>query len=422
MIDSASNNIPRKRGHVRESETYSSVFKLPNTTVSRHISKNHPFRTIQKKILFIITLVGIIFFFVIIISQRGPLRHTPNHSEVSLRQVLEKTCLCDVNVCDPNTNGIFVGSFENHDNNQQRNCLSSDDIVRIVMDRIKSKISFAWVRWGDGEISESTADREYSKKLKASLHYLSRHDDSIVNVGMWWLKNQRFARQWNSVVPPQLSNSVKNASRLRPKNTVGEQRQDDMGMKKMIFHNHFYLPMGGPLNTYTKEIGIAGWLYEIEDYNIILVGPSHLGGIPFLNPFKHFESSGVNRNMVKTADLASKCKELMDQQMSDGGGKPLMFLLAAGFSSKIIIADLLQYRDESNNHYTQSFIDIGASLDGYVGIHSRDYNSPKHYCEEVVKNDDPRNRYHWMKRGICEEKYWKDYNDELSKVEKMDGS
>lgn len=147
-----------------------------------------------------------------------------------------------------------------------------------------------------------------------------------------------------------------------------------------------------------------------EKYYVVLVGPPHLKNVPFLNPAQYIDSSGVNRKMDKTSKIIDDCAKLMDQQKLGEEGRPLLFLLAAGFSSKIIIAELLQYKEESSNNHTQSFIDVGASLDGYVGVKSRDYNHPKRYCEEVIKNDDPKNRYHWMKKGVCEEKYWKDYN------------
>jgi hypothetical protein len=419
ILGSSPSNRPRKRGYGRGPQASETVrptsnvlLKFPSTRTTPHYSstKNCPFRSKLKIIIVVITIIGIITVSVII--------STPPPRKLSPRQALEKTCRCDNDVCNSNANGFFVGSFEFEldKSSDQRTCLSSDDVIRIVMDRISFQLPFAWVRWGDGEIFESTKEGEYSKRLKASLFYLSRNEYAIVNVGMWWLKNQRMTDQWNSVVPPQpqLSESVKTFGNVTNEKTVQEQIQNSFKAKKMIFHNHFYLPMGGPLNLLYKDRGIKGWLYEIEDYSIILVGPSHLVDVPFLNPSVHFESSGVNRNLKKTSDLTSKCKKMMDQQIVEGGGKPLMFLLAAGFSTKIIIADLLQYREESRNHYIQSFIDIGASLDGYVGIHSRDYNSPNHYCAEVLKNDDPRNRYHWMKKGVCEKIYWKDYNSSTS--------
>ena len=68
--------------------------------------------------------------------------------------------------------------------------------------------------------------------------------------------------------------------------------------------------------------------------------------VPFLNPAHYIDSSGVNRNLGRTSEIIDDCAKLMDQQNLGKEVKPLMILLAAGFSSKIIIAELLQYKED----------------------------------------------------------------------------
>ena len=320
----------------------------------------------------------------------------PTTQIISPRQALEETCChcCKESKCNLELNGVFVGDFEKDLHTEGHPCLSSLDVIQIIFDRLEKNLSFAWVRWGDGEMGEALGKGEYSQSLMKSLHYMSRHEDAIVNVGMWWLDKKAHASKWNQVVPPQ---------------TTNQDNTTEIETRKMMFHNSFYLPLGGPLSNLNGHLKV-GWPYKIANYTVVFVGPPHLKDVPFLNPSYHFESTGVNRNIKRTTMLTNQCKEVMDRQsLHVGEDRPVIFLLAAGFSSKIIIAKLLQYKHESKNNHTQSYIDVGASIDGYVGKHSRDYNSPERVCQGVIKYD-PINRYHWMKKGVCEEKYWKGYN------------
>lgn len=76
--------------------------------------------------------------------------------------------------------------------------------------------------------------------------------------------------------------------------------------------------------------------------------------------------------------------------------EPYVVVIADGALTKIIAAEL------TLTHPNHTYIDIGSSLDGYAGIHSRDYNNPKHYCEQV-KSREARER--WFKPGVCDKAY-----------------
>lgn len=404
----------KKRGNGK-SQHKMTVKKAPISYVS-YVTKRRRARGFFRKDVVIAIVIFFVTIYVTISLLDGAVHHSRTVSKeknikssilLSPRQTLEATCChcCEHSECSINLNGDFVGDFEQDLHFEHQLCLSSFDVIRAMMERIEKGLSFAWIRWGDGEMSESVKENDYSKKLKRSLHYLSRNEYSIVNVGIWWLKQDRIARQWNNAVPPQPK--VLNIEEDRNIVPIVETR-------RMIFHNSFYFPIGGPLDAVSNKKGIKGWSHYTDNYKLVLVGPLHLRSVPFLNPSHFVETAGVNRNLEKTSKVIDSCMKLIDEQNLGGiEYKPLMFIIAAGFSTKIIIAELLQYKEKSNNLYTQIFIDIGASLDGYVGVQSRDYNKSIRYCEEVIKND-PKNRYYWMKKGVCEEKFWKELNSTLS--------
>jgi hypothetical protein len=105
-------------------------------------------------------------------------------------------------------------------------------------------------------------------------------------------------------------------------------------------------------------------------------------------------ANGAEFNNDRTDTVIRDCQETMNKFSPE----PLLFLFAAGRSSKIIIADLVVGMADTDNIHT--FVDVGASLDGFAGKHSRDYNDPKKFCQLVRKND-PNNEQYWMKRGVC---------------------
>lgn len=246
----------------------------------------------------------------------------------------------------------------------------SFDFLRFMMNELKEKRPFGWIRWGDGEMMSAAKDSPYGRRLKDALLFLSRHNQSVVNVGMHWLRQERLAKMWNQIVPEH-----------------GDH----------LFHEFFYLPIGDPIAKETqewREAGILGWHVAKNEasYKVILVGPNQLRGLPFLNETAYVSSAGIEHDIDRTDAIIHQCIEIMKQYEPE----PLLFLIAGGRSAKIIVADLVNRTD--NIH---TFVDIGSCLDGFAGIHSRDYNNPKKYCQ-MIEQKEPDNLHFWMKPGVCE--------------------
>jgi len=273
----------------------------------------------------------------------------------------------------------------------------SFEYFRHIEYRLETKQPFAHARWGDGEIRTAAGlddfnyyrqatqqiDPEYSTALSQSLWTLAAHPLATVNVGMWFLqskeKHRRFLKKaWNQVVP---SFSQTNTS-------------TQLGEYPYLFHESFYLPSGHPSIGETST-QLVGWipLAQKAGYTIVLVGPSHLQGLPFLNVSAFVSTDGIEFDLAKTNAVTNQIQRLLTQH--DNKQKPILFLISAGRSTKIIMADLLS--QQPNNIH--SFIDTGSSLDGYAGIQSRDYNDPLALCQNVPA---PQRNY-WMKPGVCDE-------------------
>ena len=77
----------------------------------------------------------------------------------------------------------------------------SFDVLRLAMHRMEKKLPFAWVRYGDGEMITAAQNSPYGDRLGDSLLFLASHNDAVVNLGTWWLKNSHLASLWNQVVP-----------------------------------------------------------------------------------------------------------------------------------------------------------------------------------------------------------------------------
>jgi len=277
------------------------------------------------------------------------------YDSITPRQILEQECCRKLE----SSNGRFVGESLNY--------------LRHIEERILHKQPFAHVRWGDGEMTTSVDGTPFGKRLSESLLQLTQHPLTSVNVGTWWLEDKNgnpkhFVKKWNQVVSEEISN-------------------------KTLFHDFFYLPLAEIDEPRFKPEGIDGWvaLTDRAAYKTVLVGPKFLLGIPFINQTEYISSEGIERDVGKTDDVTQKIIKVMKAHEPE----PLLFLVSAGRSAKIIISDLISRQD--NIH---SFIDTGASLDGWAGVHSRDYNNPATYCGKVLKRDPERKDY-WMKKGVC---------------------
>ena len=135
----------------------------------------------------------------------------------------------------------------------------------------------------------------------------------------------------------------------------------------MIF---FYLPIGDPVAKETKtwqQAGIVGWskIKNQVGYKVILVGPGHLQGLPFVDETVFIDEKKTEYHNDKTDAVMRDCQETMDKFSPE----PLLFLFAVGRTNKIIIANLLEKGGIDKIH---TFVDVGSSLDGFAGKHSHD--------------------------------------------------
>eukprot|EP00854_Cymbomonas_tetramitiformis_P024313 gene24313-29538_t len=249
-------------------------------------------------------------------------------------------------------------------------------VIRAVMWAIRTEVPFSWVRWGDGELLHSARNSkiEIDQRLRRSFVSLTGTENrnsnwTMINVGVWWLCNRRLRNLWDDLISSNNSD--------------------------YIFMDSFYLPMGDPVEvdrTFWREAGVIGWVAEARRRRVVLIGPAHLKRVPVLKYAAHIETTGTESSSVARINFLIKKSVLISSQSNT----TTLFVLAAGWASKIIIAELcyLLPRD--------SFIDVGSAFDGYAGVPSRDYNRDiKKYCIAVHgENSDPRDRL-WMRIDTC---------------------
>ena len=300
-----------------------------------------------------------------------------------------------------------------------------------IMYRLQHRLPFAHVRWGDGEMKSAARPKnDYARELAKALVALSTHPLASVNVGTWWLagpKNLNMRAIWNKIVPPtppssslltNTSTSFNDTVIPQGNSPVTSQEASLVQSSTCMFHDSFYLPNGEVVNdgmNHWISNGVVGWIPLMERYyanRTILIGPSHLTDVPFLTDqlVAYISSDKIEHNISRTKKVVQQIIHSIENRqarnnVSSSGNdyeddeideeEPLLFLVAAGRSAKIIISDLIA---RPNN--THSFVDVGSSLDAYVGKHSRDYNNPSVYCEKIMDRD-PTRLHYWMKKGVC---------------------
>eukprot|EP01059_Diplonema_ambulator_P036317 TRINITY_DN9010_c0_g3_i1.p1 TRINITY_DN9010_c0_g3~~TRINITY_DN9010_c0_g3_i1.p1 ORF type:complete len:449 (+),score=72.25 TRINITY_DN9010_c0_g3_i1:65-1348(+) len=239
-----------------------------------------------------------------------------------------------------------------------------------IYSALETNKSFGWVRLGDGEVmclgnardgviagAHCNADTKYAfKKSIAALPHLR---NVFTSIGTWWLCSGR--------VRTGIHSSMYNAI-----------RGTDVLSKGYSFLNSFYLSYGasdGP-----EQPGIVR---SCRGRDVVLIGPKHLDRMKtgdMFNIVNHIVVSGSGR-------LSDVMPALNEARNYAANRTNLVFLVAFGVHAKILIVQGTQMMPG------HTFIDVGSSLDAYVGVRSRDYNRDlKRFCDGW-----PR----WMGKGVC---------------------
>jgi hypothetical protein len=75
---------------------------------------------------------------------------------------------------------------------------------------------------------------------------------------------------------------------------------------------------------------------------------------------------------------------------------PFLFVFSAGHGAKTMITELMHPSRQTSKDI---FIDAGTALDGFAGIHSREFNSKEEgkrkYCENILRRDPVRIKF-WI--------------------------
>ncbi len=252
--------------------------------------------------------------------------------------------------------GISLTTLRHRNYSRRKSCdnsvtrlLRNDNAEDECLAKLCSKQPFSWVRWGDGETIH--AGLLTNPRLQNSFRIAAHHPDIYLNVGGWFFcgnKSKELQVLWKS---------FSNGGR---------------------FYDYFYLNAGDPMSA--KKVG---WRDQIEKCSrkTLAVIPSHLRSLP------------VFRNSII---VPSPTYETLDATIREIRkhlrGESMVVLLAGGKIAKILAVELTL---SDPNH---TYIDIGSSMDGYAGRHSRDYNDPKNYCAKISS---PKERERWFPPGAC---------------------
>lgn len=213
-------------------------------------------------------------------------------------------------------------------------------LLRELMHYVTRYEPFAWIRWADGEMLHLEQMHNYHV-------YWKTLPNLYVAVGMWWMCNG-YKAQWNAFFE-----------------------------KNYSYIDYFYLPMGDPCDTgMSNQIkkGVHGFLaiaLEAQRY-IVMIGPSFLQRLPFINNFLSEANSDVNiLNFIQQQPAKS------------------IVMLSKGTHAKRIVT--MAYANNTRKH---TFVDVGRALNPYIG--REEFGRPMSVCCENAIN-----KSRWFMQGVC---------------------
>lgn len=110
--------------------------------------------------------------------------------------------------------------------------------------------------------------------------------------------------------------------------------------------------------------GITSLLPRLVGRKVVVVGPAFLQKLK-----KHLGYVGF----ITAENAASRLEEIKGLMRHESSTRPainVIFLVSAGTSTRTLLYDMWKELGQKD-----TFIDTGSSLDGFAGVHSRDYNS-----------------------------------------------
>jgi hypothetical protein len=149
------------------------------------------------------------------------------------------------------------------------------------------------------------------------------------------------------------------------------------------FYDAFYLPVGDESSAVTKSWVTAA---KAGGRPVVVVGPDHLASLHcMLNYVKHFRIPLPTHGCQDVEPLVRGIVELSQGPYRD---KSVLFVVAGAAVGKMVA-----YEAFKKLKHKDVFVDVGASLDAYAGVRSRDYNKDlKRFCREAKG---------WMSTDVC---------------------
>lgn len=186
------------------------------------------------------------------------------------------------------------------------NGLFKHENVSDVLPRICSRRPFSWIRWGDGEIDAAPGGSDFAAAVKTAFQTAIKIGTVEINVGTWWLCNNRHKNFWNQLVSPS---------------------------EKFRFTNYFYLPMGDPVSADHDE----GWVQLAQKCSrkVVAVVPQHLERLPVWPRDVVFIRSPMGQSLPPVDQTIRHVASILAKSP-----ERVLVVVAAGISAKILIVNL----------------------------------------------------------------------------------
>jgi hypothetical protein len=150
------------------------------------------------------------------------------------------------------------------------------------------------------------------------------------------------------------------------------------------FYDSFYLPVGNE-----SSAAVNSWVQAAKNGKrpVVLVGPDHLSSLHcMLNYVKHFRIPLPTTGCQDVEPLVAGIVELSQASYPN---ESVVFVVAGAAIGKIVA-----YQAFKKLQHKDIFVDVGASLDAYAGVRSRDFNKDlTKFCRESKG---------WMAYDVCE--------------------